>query len=124
MPETLSGKCPINSLKLTSNTVTSFNNPISSGTQDLNPLFIIIISFNVFDMLPILAGRHPSNLLCPNTITDTGELPKLSGISNMNRLWFIKTASISLSNSSLGTPPSNSLNRISKNFNFGNLRTT
>lgn len=40
-----SGKGPINSLKLTSNTVMFCNSPISLGKQDLNPLFIIIISF-------------------------------------------------------------------------------
>lgn len=75
-------------------------------------------------MLLKLAGKHPWNLLFATTITDTGEFPKLSGSSKWNRLLLIKIASRSLSNSSLGTVPSNSLNLRSKNFNFGSRSTT
>lgn len=110
-----SGNGPNSSLKLTSNTVKFFSNPISEGTQDLNPLFIKIISLRL-DMFPMLDGTHPWNLLLAKTTTDTGELPKLSGRSNLNLLWLMKIASSGLSNSSLGTVPSNSLNLRSKNL--------
>lgn len=110
-------------MKLTSNTVKFLSIPISGGKQDLNPLFIKIISFNL-DMLPRLEGTQPWNLLLAKTITETGELPKLSGISNLKRLLLIKIASKSLSKSSLGTVPSNSLNLRSKNLSWGSLRTT
>ncbi|TYJ32275.1 hypothetical protein E1A91_A05G024600v1 [Gossypium mustelinum] len=75
-------------------------------------------------MLPRLDGTHPRNLLLANTITETGELPKLSGRLNLKRLWLMKMASKSLSNSSFGTVPSNSLNLKSKNLSEGSLRTT
>lgn len=70
-------------------------------------------------MLPRLAGTQPWSLLFATTITDTGELPKLSGRSKANLLWLMKMASKSLSNSSFGTVPSNSLNLRSKNFSVG-----
>ncbi|KAF8097447.1 hypothetical protein N665_0289s0034 [Sinapis alba] len=57
-------------------------------------------------------------------MTETGESPRLSGNSNRNRLWLMKIASRSLLKSSLGTGPSNSLNRRSRNFNDGNWRIT
>lgn len=110
-----SGSGPKSSLKLTSSTVKFCSNPISEGMQDLNPLFIKIISLRL-DMFPMLDGTHPWNLLLATTMTDTGELPKLSGRSNLNLLWLMKIASSGLSNSSLGTVPSNSLNLRSKNL--------
>lgn len=118
------GNGPISWLKPTSKTVTFVNSPISSGKQDLNPLSKNIISFNVLDILPMLAGKHPWKLLFASTITETGELPKLSGRSKRNRLWFMKMASSGLSNSSLGTVPSNSLKRRSRYLREGNLSTT
>lgn len=118
IPPIVSGSEPKNWLKLTSNTVKFLSIPISSGKQDLNPLFIRMISLR-FDMLPRLAGTQPWNLLLARTMTETGEFPKLSGRSNLNLLWLMKMASKSLSNSSLGTVPSNSLNLRSKNFSFG-----
>lgn len=122
-PPNVSGNGPTNLLELTSNTVKFFNDPIPGGKQELSPLFIKIISFSLV-ILPKLAGKHPWNLLLARTMTDTGEFPKLSGSSNLNLLWLIKIASKSLSNSSLGTPPSNSLNLRSKNLSVGSLRTT
>ena len=119
----VSGIGPNSSLKLTSNTVKFFNNPISEGTQDLNPLFIIMISLRL-DMLPMLEGTQPWNLLLARTMTDTGEFPKLSGRSKTNLLWLIKIASNGLSNSSFGTVPSNSLNLRSKNLSRGSFKTT
>ncbi|KAL9263090.1 hypothetical protein AKJ16_DCAP26043 [Drosera capensis] len=118
-----SGNGPCSSLKLTSNTVRFFSRPISSGKQDLNPLFNNKISLSL-DMLTMLVGRHPPNWLFATTITDTGEFPKLSGISNRNLLLLIKIASRSLSNNSLGTLPSNSLNLRSRYFNEGSVSTT
>lgn len=100
-----------------------FNKPSSSGKQDLNPLFIRIISFSLV-MFPIPAGTQPWNLLSARTITDTGEFPKLSGKSNTNLLLLMNIASKSLSNSSFGTVPSNSLNLRSRNFSSGNRSTT
>lgn len=119
----LSGKGPINSLKLTSKTVKFLSIPISSGKQDLKPLFMRMISSRP-DMLPRLEGTHPWNLLLARTITETGELPKLSGMLNLKRLWLMKMASKSLSKSSFGTVPSNSLNLRSKNLSLGSFRTT
>uniref|UniRef100_A0A2P2JKQ8 Uncharacterized protein MANES_03G067800 n=1 Tax=Rhizophora mucronata TaxID=61149 RepID=A0A2P2JKQ8_RHIMU len=82
-----------------------------------------MISFR-FDMFPKLDGTHPLKLLLANTMTDTGEFPKLSGRLNLNLLWLIKIASRGLSNSSFGTGPSNSLNLRSKYLRFGRLSTT
>ncbi|KAF1872684.1 hypothetical protein Lal_00016521 [Lupinus albus] len=118
-----SGNGPNNWLKLTSNTVMFFNNPISDGKHERNALFIRIISFK-FDMFPILAGIQPWNLLFARTITETGEFPKLSGRLNTKRLSFMNIASRSLSNNSLGTVPSKSLNLRSKNFSSGSVNTT
>lgn len=72
----------------------------------------------------MLPGMHPPKLLLAKTRTDTGELPRFSGIPNRNRLSFKKIASSFLSNSLSGTGPSNSLNLKSKNFNDGNDNTT
>ena len=123
IPPNASGNGPINWLKLTSKTVRSLSKPISAGMQDLNPLFMRMISLR-FDMLPKLDGTHPWNLLFAKTMTDTGELPRFSGRSKTNLLWLIKIASKSLSNSSFGTVPSNSLNLRSKNLSEGSLSTT
>ncbi|RDX83888.1 hypothetical protein CR513_35146, partial [Mucuna pruriens] len=122
-PPIASGKGPNNWLKLTSKTVKFFSNPISSGKHDLNALFIRIISFSLF-MLPIPAGTHPWKWLLAKTMTETGEFPKLSGRSKTKRLWLMKIASRSLSKSSLGTVPSNSLNLRSRNFSCGRRSTT
>lgn len=118
-----SGNGPSNWLKLTSNTVRFFSNPTSSGRHDLKLLFIRIISFSLV-MLPIPAGTHPWKRLLASTITDTGEFPKLSGRSKTKRLWLMKIASRSLSKSSLGTVPSNSLNLRSRNLSCGRRSTT
>lgn len=118
------GSGPRSSLKLTSSTVSSLSSPISLGKQDLRPLFIRIISFRVFDILPMLAGRHPPKRLFASTITETGEFPMLFGISKRNRLLFMKMASRSLSKSSGGTVPSNSLNRRSRYLRDGRRSTT
>lgn len=123
MPPKVSGKVPINSLKLKSNTVKFFNRPISAGTQDLKPLFMKIISSKL-DILPRLAGTQPWNLLLASTMTETGEFPKLSGNSKENLLWLMNMASSGLSNNSGGTVPSNSLNLISRKINLGKLNTT
>lgn len=118
------GSGPTSSLLLTSSTVNSLSNPISWGKQDLRPLFTRMISFRVLDMFPMLAGRQPPNRLFASTITETGELPKFVGRSKENRLWLMKMASRSLSNSSGGTFPSNSLNLRSRNFREGSRSTT
>ncbi|BAT72810.1 hypothetical protein VIGAN_01024800 [Vigna angularis var. angularis] len=76
------------------------------------------------DMLPRLWGMQPWNLLLARTMTETGELPKLSGRSKTKRLSLMKMASRSLSNNSRGTAPSNSLNLRSKNLSEGRRRTT
>lgn len=123
IPPIVSGNGPISSLKLTSKTVKSFSSPISGGKHDFKPFCKNMISFSVSDIFPKLAGKQPWNLLFARTITDTGEFPKLSGNSNWNRLWLMKMASRSLSKSSRGTLPSNSLNRRSKNLRVGNSRT-
>ena len=94
------------------------------GKQDLKPLFMRMISLRFFDMLAMLAGRHPPKWLLASTITETGELPRLSGNPEENRLWLMKMASRFLSKSSGGTFPSNSLNRRSRNLREGNRRTT
>ncbi|RDX70943.1 hypothetical protein CR513_49759, partial [Mucuna pruriens] len=117
------GKGPSSWLKLTSNTVRFFKSPISEGKHDRNALFIKMISFKL-DMFPRLAGMQPWNLLLASTMTETGEFPKLSGRSKTKRLSLMKMASRSLSNNSLGTVPSNSLNLRSKNLSDGRRRTT
>jgi hypothetical protein len=120
----LSGKEPKSLLLLASKTVTFLSNPISLGKHERKPLFMRITSFRVLDMLTKLVGKHPWNLLFARTITETGELPKLSGNSRANLLWFMNIASRSLSNSSFGKSPSNSLNRRSRYLSFGRSRTT
>ncbi|PKI50795.1 hypothetical protein CRG98_028790 [Punica granatum] len=75
------------------------------------------------DMLARLDGTQPWNLLLARTMTDTGELPKLSGRSKWNRLSLMKMASRSLSKSAGGTVPSNSLNLRSRNLSDGSART-
>nr|GMC77607.1 hypothetical protein LSAT_8X69640 [Ipomoea batatas] len=42
--------------------------------------------FNVFPILAILAGIHPPRSLLAKTRTETGELPRFSGIPKRNRL--------------------------------------
>lgn len=86
--------------------------------------FISISSFNVLPIFPMLAGMHPPRSLLANTRTETGELPKLSGMPKRNLLSLRNKASKSLSKIFEGTGPSKSLNLRSKNFNEGNERTT
>lgn len=95
----------------------------SVGRHDLSPLFMKMISLRL-DMLTKLEGTQPWNLLLARTMTETGEFPKLSGSSKRKRLSLMKMASKSLSKSSLGTVPSNSLNRRSRNLSDGSFRTT
>lgn len=120
----LLGKDPTNLLKLTSNTVKFFSFPISGGRQAVRLLLSTMISFRVPAILPMLEGKHPLKLLLANTATDTGEFPRLVGISKWNLLLFTNMASRSLSKSWEGSPPSNSLNLMSKYFNEGSDRTT
>lgn len=72
----------------------------------------------------MLLGMQPPSLLFAKTTTETGELPRLSGMLELNRLSFKNSASRSLSNSLEGRDPSKSLNRRSRYFNEGMLRTT
>lgn len=118
------GTDPCRLLKLTSNTVSLFSIPISGGKHPVRLSLINISSFKVFPIFPMLPGMQPPRLLLASTRTDTGELPRFSGIPNLNLLSLRKTASKSLSKIFLGTPPSNSLNRRSKNFKEGNESTT
>lgn len=122
-PPISSGNGPGISLKLTSSTVRFFSRPISLGKHDRSPLFKKITSFSLV-MLPRLAGTQPRNLLLATTTTDTGEFPKLLGISKTNRLSLTKRASSSMSKSCAGTPPSNSLNLRSRYLRDGSFSTT
>jgi hypothetical protein len=88
-----SGKVPTNMLELTSNTVTPLNNPISEGKHPVNPLFVMIISFNVFLMFDKPEGRQPLRLLFAKTITETGELPMFAGNEHWNLLSLMNKAS-------------------------------
>jgi hypothetical protein len=117
-----SGKGPTSMLKLTSNTVTLFNNPISEGTHPLNPLFFMIISFNVFLMFDKVEGRQPLRLLFAKTITETGELPMFSGNDDWNLLSLMNRASRFMSKRRDGMSPWNPLNRISRNLSEGRQR--
>lgn len=72
----------------------------------------------------MLPGIHPPKLLFAKTKTETGELPRFSGIPNWNLLSFKKIASRGLSKSFVGTDPSNSLNRRSRNLSEGKDNTT
>jgi len=120
----LSGNVPTNILLLTSNTVTSFNNPISVGKQPFNPTFNRIIWFRVPAIFPILGGKHPLIWLFARTTTDTGELPKFFGNDDLNLLLFTNSASSLKSKRLEGISPSNMLNRISRNLSDGSLSTT
>lgn len=120
----LEGRDPCSRLKLTSNTVTFLSIPIVGGKHPVRLSFNRIISFNVFPILPILAGMQPPRSLLANTSTETGEFPRFSGIPKRNLLSFKKMASRSLSKSFVGTPPSNSLNRRSRYLSRGRERTT
>lgn len=120
----LLGRDPTNLLKLASNTVKFFSFPISGGRQAVRLLLSTMISFRVPAILPMLEGKHPLKLLLAKTTTETGEFPRLGGISKWNLLLLTNMASRSLSKSWEGSPPSNSLNLISKYFNMGSDRTT
>jgi hypothetical protein len=120
----LSGRDPTSLLKLTSKTVRFFSNPISDGRQADKLLFKSMISLRVAAIFPRLGGTHPLRLLLAKTTTETGEFPRLVGISRWNLLLLTKMASRSLSNSFVGSGPSNSLNLMSKYFSEGRWRTT
>ncbi|TYG85255.1 hypothetical protein ES288_A13G038500v1 [Gossypium darwinii] len=66
-----------------------------------------------FDILPMLRGIHPSNLLLANVTTETVDLPIVSGMLQVKRLSFKNNASRSFSKSSGGKQPSKLLNRRS-----------
>ncbi|KAH9538739.1 hypothetical protein CY35_15G021700, partial [Sphagnum magellanicum] len=79
--------------------------------------------------LPILSGMDPSrifpeNPLFANTTTDTGDSPKLVGISLLKKLLFTNTASSLFEKSDGGRKPLNSLNLMSRNMSSGMSRTT
>lgn len=120
----LLGRDPTNLLKLASNTVKFLSFPISGGRQAVRLLLSTMISFRVPAILPMLEGKHPLKLLLAKTTTETGEFPRLGGISKWNLLLLTNMASRSLSKSWEGSPPSNSLNLMSKYFNTGSDRTT
>lgn len=94
------GKIPVNEFDSKSIIVTSPSNPISDGKQPESLLLRKLISFKVFVILPMLLGMHPLNLLLANTTTETGELPRFSGIYDVNLLSFKNNASRSLLKSS------------------------
>lgn len=108
------GNDPTKLLELTSNTFKFDNNPISSGKQPVRLLFIKINSFNVLAILPMLFGIQPVKLLLANTITETGELPRFSGMLFENRLLFTNKASRCTSKTFGGKGPSKSLKRRSR----------
>lgn len=78
-----------------------------------------MISLRVLPIFPILPGKQPPRSLLAKTSTETGELPRFSGMPNLNLLSLRNMASRSLSKSWEGTGPSNSLNRRSKNLRAG-----
>jgi len=118
-----SGRSPINLLLLTSIMIVPFNSVISSGKQPEKTLFEKRTSSIVLPILPMLVGMHPVNLLLAITITDAGELPKLSGMLEWNRLLLTKIASRSLWKSSGGKAPSKSLYLISRYLRVGKSKT-
>lgn len=118
------GSGPWRRLKLTSKTVICFSNFTCGGRHPVRLSFSRMISFRVLPISPMLLGMHPPRLLFASTSTDTGDLPRFSGMPNLSLLSFRKMASRSLSKSLEGTPPSNSLNRRSKYLRDGNLRIT
>lgn len=119
IPPIDSGNVPTNILSLTSNTVASFNNPISVGKQPFSPIFNRIISFRVPPMFPMLDGKHPLTWLFARTTTDTGELPKFFGNADLKLLLFTNNASSLKSKSLDGISPSNLLKRMSRNLRDG-----
>ncbi len=93
MFDMLDGIEPLRSLKLTSNTVTLFNRPISSGRGPDSELLSMMISFRVLDMLPMLVGIVPVKWLLAKTTTDTGDSPRFSGMLLKNMLLLTNNAS-------------------------------
>jgi hypothetical protein len=122
-PAKLDGKIPVNPLWLASNTVTLPSSPISAGKQPPRSLPIKMTSFKLV-ILPMLCGMQPVNLLFANVTTETGELPIVSGIVDVNRLSFKNKASRSLLKSSGGKLPSKSLNLMSRYLRLGKVKTT
>lgn len=123
-PLKLFGNMPVNEFDAASKTVKFRSIPISVGRHPDISLLANIISFRVFPICPMLRGMQPVNLLPANTITEAREWPRVSGILDVNRLWFTNNASRSLSKSSGGNSPSNSLYLRSRYLRAGIDRTT
>lgn len=85
-------------LSLTSNTVTLRSFPISGGRS---PAILLLRNRTSTrsDMLPIVDGISPFNLLLARTSTVTGEAPKVSGMSPLKLLLLRNRASRRFSNS-------------------------
>lgn len=120
------GNHPEKLLLLRSMTDAFASSPISVGTQPPMLLFEKMISFR-FGMRPMLFGMQPLNLLLANTATETVDLPRVSGMVEVNRLSLRNNASNSSSKSSGGKGPSKSLYLRSRytrpviaNTTFGN----
>ncbi|KAK3002793.1 hypothetical protein RJ639_018351 [Escallonia herrerae] len=124
MPPNPMGNEPTILLPLTSNTDALASCVISSGKQPVSSLFEKMISSNVLPILLMLFGMQPFNLLLANTATETGELPRFSGMLDVNRLSFKNKASSSMSNNLGGNAPSKSLYLISRYFRAANPKTT
>ena len=115
---------PLNVFELISNTVTFASCPISAGRHPVNLLLENTTSFKVLTIFPMLLGMQPSRWLLATTRTDTGELPRFSGMVDVNLLSFKNKASSSLLKSSGGNFPSKSLNLRSRYLRSGISRTT
>jgi hypothetical protein len=120
----LLGSLPLRWLKLASKTVTKLRLPILSGMDPSILLLRRSTSFRVWLMLPMLVGIFPVNPLFANTTTDTGDSPKLVGISLWKKLLFTNKASSLFEKSDGGRKPLNSLNLMSRNMSSGMSRTT
>ncbi|KAK6916493.1 hypothetical protein RJ641_019354 [Dillenia turbinata] len=120
--EKLFGKIPMKPLPLISMTDTFPRNPSSGGKQPERSLFKNMTSCKS-DILPMLLGMHPENLLLAKRMIDAVELPSVSGMDDEKRLLFKNKASSFLSNSSEGSSPSNSLNLMSRYLRSGIDRT-
>jgi hypothetical protein len=89
---------------------------MSDGRQPDRLLFKSMISLRVADMFPRLGGMHPLRLLLAKTMTETGEFPRLEGISKSNLLLLISSSYSRVIFLKLrGTFPQNLLELIWKN---------
>ncbi|KVH93272.1 hypothetical protein Ccrd_004683 [Cynara cardunculus var. scolymus] len=114
----LLGRGPTIMLLLTSKSVMPCSIPTSSGRQPARRL-LDKRPCSKYGMCPKLLGMHPLNLLLDKTSMEAGEFPMFSGRREWKRLLFTTMASSSLSKSSGGNAPSNSLYLISRNFKEG-----